>query len=423
MRHCNNLSALLLCFLIAACTVNPVTGDREFTLLTPQDEIAMGEQNYEPYQQQQGGEYAVDPSLTRYVNQVGQKLAKVSDNPSLPYEFVVLNNDVPNAWALPGGKIAVNRGLLIHLEDEAQLAAVLGHEIVHAAARHSAQQMTQSSLLGLGVAILGGVSESSDLSGLINQSASIGAAAWQARYGRDKELQSDKYGMEYMAAIGYDPQAAVELQQTFVKLSEGREQDFISGLFASHPPSQERVAANQRHAQTLAGNTRNREAFQQAIRQIKQDREAYQLNQQAVQAASNKNLDQAMNLVDRAIQMQRRENHFWETKGRIQILQDDLNAAAESFSQAIQVNDSYFLPYLMRGSINYQQKNYTRAEGDLLKAQNLLPTQGGSFLLGHVSLQLGKTQQAIQYFRQTAQAGGELGQAALQELQKLGAAG
>ena len=102
----------------------------------------MGLQNYVPMQQSQGGTYDVDPALTEYVSSVGHKLAAVSEV-KLPYDFVVLNNSVPNAWALPSGKIAINRGLLTELNSEAELAAVLGHEVVHAAARHSAQQMSR----------------------------------------------------------------------------------------------------------------------------------------------------------------------------------------------------------------------------------------------------------------------------------------
>ena len=108
-----------------------------------------------PSRQSQGGDYYLDQSLQTYVAGVGQRLAAVSDRPDLPYEFVVLNNDVPNAWALPGGKIAINRGLLVLLEDEAQLAAVLGHEIVHAAARHGASQMTRGTLANIGLVTLG----------------------------------------------------------------------------------------------------------------------------------------------------------------------------------------------------------------------------------------------------------------------------
>src|SRR5690625_4051774 len=134
-----------------ACTVNPVTGDRQLSFLSAEQELALGQQHYVPSQQAQGGRYVVDPDLTVYVNQVGQGLADVSDRPGLPYEFVVLNNVVPNAWALPGGKMAINRGLLVYLEEESQLAAVLGHEVVHAAARHSASQLTRNLMFAYGL--------------------------------------------------------------------------------------------------------------------------------------------------------------------------------------------------------------------------------------------------------------------------------
>ncbi len=117
------------------CATNPVTGKRELGLVPKSYELQIGSKQYLPSRQMQGGDYVVDPELTKYVNGVGQRLAAVSDR-KLPYEFVVLNNSVPNAWALPGGKITINRVLLTVLNREAELSAVLGHEIVHAAAKH-----------------------------------------------------------------------------------------------------------------------------------------------------------------------------------------------------------------------------------------------------------------------------------------------
>ena len=140
------LTAISAACLASACATNPVTGESDFMIVSEAQELDLGRQNYAPMQQAQGGVYDIDPELTRYVQQVGGKLAAVSDRP-LPYEFVVLNNSVPNAWALPGGKIAINRGLLTELSSESELAAVLGHEIVHAAAKHSAQQMSRGALL------------------------------------------------------------------------------------------------------------------------------------------------------------------------------------------------------------------------------------------------------------------------------------
>ena len=172
---------------ITGCETNPVTGKQQLSLVSSAQELSVGQQQYKPSQQSQGGAYTIDPSLNQYVDNIGQTLAKLSGQPNLPYEFIVLNNDVPNAWALPGGKIAINRGLLILLEDEAQLAAVLGHEVVHAAARHGASQMSQGMLLQLGTQVLDQASGNSAYS----QIAGIGASAIQARYGRSQELEAD----------------------------------------------------------------------------------------------------------------------------------------------------------------------------------------------------------------------------------------
>ena len=126
-------AALLALGLLVGCATNPVTGESEFAFVDESQELAIGAEQYPPSQQMQGGRYVADPAVGAYVSEIGARLAAVSDR-DLPYEFVVLNNGVPNAWALPGGKIAVNRGLLLELENEAELAAVLGHEVVPSAA-------------------------------------------------------------------------------------------------------------------------------------------------------------------------------------------------------------------------------------------------------------------------------------------------
>ena len=140
------LTYILILGSLAGCATNPVTERNEMAFVGESTEIAIGQQQYLPSQQAQGGIYLADESLTRYVSEVDARLADVSDR-QLPYEFVVLNESTPNAWALPGGKTAVNRGLLLALNNEAELAAVLGHEIVHSAARHGAQAMQRGTLL------------------------------------------------------------------------------------------------------------------------------------------------------------------------------------------------------------------------------------------------------------------------------------
>lgn len=420
MRIQSKLFLLItLGFLVTACVTNPVTGKKQFTTMSPEDEIALGTQNYVPSQQAQGGQYQVDPDLTLYVQSVGNKLAKLSDRPDLPYEFVVLNNDVPNAWAMPGGKLAINRGLLVYLQDEAQLAAVLGHEIVHAAARHGAQQQTQGTLLGLGTLVVGVVAaQKKPEYGVAAVGAlGVGAQAWQSKYSRDHETQSDTVGMKYMSKAGYDPYAAVELQEIFLKLSEGKEPGFIDGLFASHPPSQSRIAANKKEAAKYSGGVRNKSQYQKAIAQILKDKSAYEKFEKAQQAMGKKNYIDALNLVDSAIQEQPRENLFWDLKGEALLRQEKPAEAISALTKSIEYNPKYFKPYVMRGVAYQATKKPDLAEKDLLTSQRYLPTQVAAYYLGEVYMAKGNPAKAKEYYQQVAQAGGELGTAAAKKLE------
>ena len=410
---------LLLSVVISSCTVNPVTGQKEFSLVSAEQEVAIGAQNYQPSQQAQGGRYYLDSEIQVYVADVGKKLAAVSDRPDLPYEFVVLNNSTPNAWALPGGKIAINRGLLIHLNSEAELAAVLGHEIVHAAARHSAAQMTRGTLIGLGASVIGIAGQESGFGQLAGTAAQVGAAAWMARYGREDELESDAYGMEYMARAGYNPQGAVDLQRTFVKLSEGRQSDFISGLFASHPPSQERVAANINKAATLPRGNDYKDRYQKKIAQLKKDQPAYEAQEQAIKALNNKDAKTALAQLDKAINIQPRDGYSWELRGYAWQIQENPGNAEKAFGTAIEKNPDYFSPYLGRGVLRYKQEQFSAAKTDLNRSFKLLPTQPAGYYLGEIALRENNTDQAIAYFQVAAQGNNDMAKSASSKLARL----
>lgn len=163
---------------LSGCAVNPVTGKQELTLVSESMEIEIGNENYLPARQMQDGDYVADPVVVEYVREVGNRIARISDR-KLPYEFVVVNDSTPNAWAMPGGKIAVHRGLLTEIHDEAELAAVLSHEVVHAAARHSAKAMERALLLQGAVVAVAAMVDSSgrsdDWVGLL----AVGGHRWQ----------------------------------------------------------------------------------------------------------------------------------------------------------------------------------------------------------------------------------------------------
>lgn len=406
---------------LGSCTVNPVTGKKELSLTSAEQEVAIGSEQYRPAQQSQGGSYDLDPGLTTYVNRVGQKLAAVSDRPDLPYEFVVLNNDAVNAWALPGGKIAINRGLLTRLNSESELAAVLGHEIVHAAARHGAKQMDKQLILGGGVALLGIGLAQHDQRDLLLGGAAVGSQLVMSRYGRDQELESDSYGIKYMVKAGYDPQGAVEIQRMFLAMAGGGNTNFFTQMFASHPPSQARVDANIATIKEMGspGGFVGKNEYQQQIAAIKRDAPAYKAYAQGIAAYNKKQWQQAAGLADQAIAKQQKESLFYGLKGAALAQLGDNQKALASYDKAINLNPRYYANYLQRGLLLKKMGDEGRAKTDLAASERLLPTAVASLAQGELALAAGDTRNAYQYFGRAQESTGPAGNAARAQLLKL----
>lgn len=395
---------------LAACGVNPVTKVREFQFVSQDKEVQIGQQNYAPARQSQGGDYVLDSELTRYVQQVGQKLAAVSDRPDLPYEFVVLNDSVPNAWAMPGGKIAFNRGLLYELHSEAELAAVLAHEIVHAAARHGAKSMERGIFMQGAMIAVGLAAKDSNYANLVVGGAQLGGQLVTSKYGRDAESESDTYGMKYMKLAGYDPAAAVSLQQTFVRLSQGKRQDWISGLFASHPPSQARVEENQKTLVELgAGGFVGEQEYKQQTAKLMATREAYKAYDEAKVALQKGDTSTAKQLAQKAIGIEPREARFQELLGDTALTQKNTKEALAYYDKAIQLQPDYFKPYVQSGIALFNDGKQALAEPLLKKANNLLPTAPGYALLGQIAEEQGQTDLALQHYQLAASSNSEIG--------------
>ncbi|MDQ6966536.1 MAG: M48 family metalloprotease, partial [Mariprofundaceae bacterium] len=381
-----------------------------------QQELAIGAQQYSPARQSQGGDLVVDPELTAYVSQVGQRLAAVSDR-KLPYEFKVLNNSVPNAWALPGGKISINRGLLTELHSESELAAVLGHEIVHAAARHGAQSMSKGMLLQTAVAGATIATQGKDYANLAQMGAGIGAQLVSQKYGRDAERESDHYGMIYMTRAGYDAQGAVDLQRTFVKLSEGRQQDWLNGMFASHPPSQERVNNNIAMLASLPkGGETGVERYRAKTAHLLRSKPAYAAFDKGREALTKGDAVVAMRLARQAVAIEPKEAHFYGLMGDAEQKSGHLGSAADLYSKAVRLNPGFFYYPLQRGKVNEQLKHDAAARADFERSVALLPTADAYYSLGNLSRKAGQLAEAKGYYTKVASAQGELGKQAYGDL-------
>ncbi len=426
MAHISRLSfSILALALLAACAVNPVTGARELSLFDESWELQTGAQHYAPLRQQQGGDFVLDQELVAYVQEVGQRVAEEAPR-ELPYEFAVINSSVPNAWALPGGKISINRGLLTEMDSEAELAAVLGHEVAHAAARHSAQQMSRTTLVQ-GAVMVGGVAvgvatEREDYAMVAVLGGMLGAQLISMRYSREAEREADYFGTRWMHAAGWNPEGAVSLQQSFVRLSEDRDPGFVQGLFASHPPSRERVEANRRLAEELGRDGEiGEDRYRQMMARVKALEPAYEAHDQGRRALAQGDFDTALAKAEEALAIEDGEAIFHSLKGDALASKSRYPEAEAAYSLALERDQGWFYHHLRRGMVREQQRNFSGARGDLEASIQRLPTAQGHYYLGNAERALGNRQRAVENYRIAAQSDDEAGQRARRALQDMGA--
>ncbi len=259
------LSAGLLLTAVG-CATNPATGKRQLSLVSESQEIQIGKDSDPAITAQMGGLYS-DSSLQRYVREVGMKLAALSERPSLPWSYKLLDDDIINAFAIPGGFVYITRGILGYMNSEAELAAVLGHETGHVTARHSAQQITRSELAQLGLGI------GSVLSPAIAQYGQVAATGLQLlflKYSRENEAQADELGFRYMTRVHYDPHGMSDVMRMLqsTEPAGGSTPDWLQ----THPDPGNRVQANEQRiteAKTdFSSYATNHDAFLQKLDNI-----------------------------------------------------------------------------------------------------------------------------------------------------------
>ncbi|WP_417311483.1 M48 family metalloprotease [Ectopseudomonas khazarica] len=266
------LTLCLFCAWLTGCAVNPATGRTDFVMMSERQELDLGAR-YNQEILKQNPPYA-DAKLQAYIQRVGERVARNSHRNQLSYVFTLVDSPDVNAFALPGGYIYIHRGLLAYLNSEAELAAVLGHEIGHVTARHSVRQQSQSTawgLLGQAAAIGTGVGAVGDLTSVMGN-------AFVRGYGRDMELEADGLGAQYLARSGYDPQAMIEVvkvlksQEDFAREQAARRgeapaQGGYHGLFDTHPDNDRRLQEVIGPARALVGGNQEvgRDAFLQQL--------------------------------------------------------------------------------------------------------------------------------------------------------------
>ena len=232
--------------LALACARNPVTGKRQLSLVSKDQEIALGKQAAEQVNQSIGT--YPDPRVQSYVQSIGMGMAKKSERADIPWSFTVLDDPTVNAFALPGGPVYVTRGILTHLNSEAELASVLGHEIGHITARHSVQQISKAQLAQLGLGV--GMIFSEDLR-RAGQLAGVGLQLMFLKFGRDAERQSDELGFKYMVQQGYDPREMADVFATLERTSKLEGGGRLPEWLSTHPDPGNRAQKARERAATV----------------------------------------------------------------------------------------------------------------------------------------------------------------------------
>lgn len=398
---CQTIIVVLLAFLAQACSVNPVTGKRQLTLITESQEVAIGEEQYPIMTQVSGGIFQ-DNELQAYVNDIGQKLAKVSHRRNLKYEFNVVNTSELNAYALPGGKISITRGLLSRMSNEAQLAGVLGHEIGHVTAKHVAAGITRQMTAQLALGLLSTYLEEKEvkhreyytLSGLLATQLML------LKFSRAQESQSDELGIEYMRKVDYDTDGFVEMLE-ILRSASSHEPTKLEGFLSSHPLTKDRISDAEAKITRSGVGEKNEGEFDRKTRVLKRVAPAYNHYDAAEKLMAEGKIQPAINEYNQAIKVSPDQAIFYSDLAFAYFKLNQFHQAKTNIDKSLQMYSDFFQSRFYRGLINCQLGNHQQSLTDFEKADKLIPSQPSvKFYQGLCNEKMNRKQIAVQKYQE-----------------------
>ena len=414
--------------LLQGCAIDPVTGEQSFVLLSESEEIELDRQQ-SPFQFSADFGPVQDRGLNSYLNKVGTTIAARSHRPRMPYSFRAVNAAYINAYAFPGGSIAATRGILVQLENEAELAALFGHEIGHVNARHTAEQMSESMLINLlvaGAAAATSAAGYTDGASLVQELGSFGAGVLLAHYSRDNEREADALGMEYMTRTGYNPQGMVQLMEVLLR-NEREEPSAIELMFATHPMSAERLQWARQAAATsyraFANGRFNRQRFMDHTWRLRKQKKGILLLQKATAALNRKKYQQADALLGQTLRYLPRDYTALVMRAQCRLAMDQPSSARRLGKIAIQVYPREAQGHIVTGMACFLEKRFGEALQQFTRYNQILPGNPEIlFFQGVCHEGMGQQQQAAEkyyaYLQQVQQ--GDRAQYAYQRLKSWG---
>jgi predicted Zn-dependent protease len=368
--------ALSAAGVMIGCATNPVTGQSQLMLMSRDQEIELDRQHAP---QQFSADYGTvqDKALNDYIDRVGQKIAKKTHRPDMPYSFRAVNATYVNAYAFPGGSIAATRGILLKLENEAELASLLGHELGHVNARHTAQQMTKGTITQV---LVGGLAAYAGSRGqiygtLASSLGMVGAGALLASYSRENEREADSLGMTYMVRAGYNPEGFVGLMEMLNSMSKHNASAFDL-MFATHPMSQERydtaVAEAARYPDARA-NPLFKERYMDETAGLRAKADAIENMQKSETAMARKNYAEAEELLKKALKQAPDDYAGLVMMSKVQLALKNPEAADRYAQKAKAVYPQEAQGYFLSGFAHLQNRDWEAAHTDFSRYERMLP--------------------------------------------------
>jgi predicted Zn-dependent protease len=360
-------------------------------LVSEEEEIQVDKQ-YSPLQFSSDYGTVRDKALSEYVSDVGKSMSSRTHRPKMPYSFRVVNATYVNAYAFPGGSIACTRGILLDLDNEAQLAALLGHELGHVNARHTAQQMSKGSITQVfvgGLSVLAGVA-GGGLGQVAAQLGTIGAGALLASYSRDNEREADALGMEYMVKAGYDPKGMVGLMDMLRSLNKSKP-SAIELMFSTHPMSDERYATAVKRAKEdypkAASLPVYRERYLDNTERLRAQKEAIEEMQKGEQLMAKEKFKEAESHFRKALREAPEDYAGLVMMATCQLVQKDYREGLRYAEEAQSVYPREAQAHHLSGFAKIQTKDYEGAYEEFSTCEKLLPANPNSIFFKGYALE------------------------------------
>ena len=371
------LSSMAAAGLFAGCATNPVTGRSQLMLVSEDEEIQIDKQNA-PYQFSADYGTAQDQRLNAYIDRTGKNIAAQTHRPHMPFNFHVVNAIYVNAYAFPGGTIACTRGILLSLDNEAELSALLGHELGHVNARHTAEQMSKGMLTQTvvgGLAVAAGT-QGAGYGNLASQLGQFGAGALLASYSRDNEREADALGMEYMVRAGYSARGMVGLMDVLRSMGKHKPST-IELMFSTHPMSDERYRTAVETADTKYKSAQSkpmyRERYMDNTAKLRSQKGAIDEMQKGQQEMAANNFSAADVHLRKAIKLAPKDYTALVMMSMSQLVQKKWTVGRQYAEMAQQVYPAEAQAYHLSGFAKIQLKDFEGALEEFSSYDKKLP--------------------------------------------------